>query len=135
MQTFLPYPDFADSARALDNRRLGKQRVETLQILNVLQNPEAKGWRNHPAVKMWRGHEEALIRYGVTICDEWLRRGFKDTVREKLLAKGSPEGPVPQWIGDERLHSSHRASLLRKDPDHYQSFGWMDDVPETFWPV
>lgn len=36
MQTFLPYPDFNESARVLDDKRLGKQRVECLQILNVL---------------------------------------------------------------------------------------------------
>ena len=35
MQTFLPYPDFARSARCLDNRRLGKQRVESYQILRA----------------------------------------------------------------------------------------------------
>lgn len=23
------------------------------------------GWRHHPAVKMWRGWEEALVRYGL----------------------------------------------------------------------
>ena len=36
MQTFLPYPSFEQSARVLDNRRLGKQRVECLQILQAL---------------------------------------------------------------------------------------------------
>ncbi|MDQ1681515.1 MAG: hypothetical protein QOH99_56, partial [Frankiaceae bacterium] len=35
MQTFLPYADFGASARVLDDRRLGKQRVETLQILRA----------------------------------------------------------------------------------------------------
>lgn len=36
MQTFLPYPNFVASARVLDNKRLGKQRVENLQIMQVL---------------------------------------------------------------------------------------------------
>ena len=36
MQTFLHEPDFARNARALDSRRLGKQRVEALQILRAL---------------------------------------------------------------------------------------------------
>lgn len=36
MQTFLPYPDFSKSASVLDKRRLGKQRVENLQIMQVL---------------------------------------------------------------------------------------------------
>ena len=34
MQTFLPYADFAQSAKVLDMKRLGKQRVEVLQLLN-----------------------------------------------------------------------------------------------------
>ena len=37
MQTFLPYPDFTQSAKTLDYRRLGKQRVEAWQILNALR--------------------------------------------------------------------------------------------------
>lgn len=36
MQTFLPYPDFAESAYALDSQRLGNQRVENYQILQAL---------------------------------------------------------------------------------------------------
>lgn len=36
MQTFLPYPDFEKSAYSLDRQRLGKQRVETLQIMQAL---------------------------------------------------------------------------------------------------
>lgn len=37
MQTFLSYPDFTQSSKCLDDKRLGKQRVECLQILNTLQ--------------------------------------------------------------------------------------------------
>ena len=36
MQTFLPYSNYPASARVLDNKRLGKQRVEVLQILKAL---------------------------------------------------------------------------------------------------
>lgn len=36
MQTFLPYPSAERSARVLDTKRLGKQRVECLQILATL---------------------------------------------------------------------------------------------------
>lgn len=55
MQTFLPYSDFRRTARVLDVRRLGKQRVETLQILRALTFDDY-GWRNHPAVTMWVGY-------------------------------------------------------------------------------
>ncbi len=63
MQTFLPYPDFEASARVLDDRRLGKQRVEALQVLRALTRAQY-GWKHHPAVRMWAGHEEALAAYG-----------------------------------------------------------------------
>lgn len=137
MQTFLPYRDFAENSRCLDSKRLGKQRVEVLQILNALTDPSKKGWKNHPCTRMWRGHEGALIRYGVAICEEWTRRGFRDTVREKLLARMPPlDTGDPAWLGDERLHASHRATLLRKAPDHYRGFGWDEpECDELFWPL
>lgn len=36
MQTFLPYSDITESLRVLDDKRLGKQRVETFQIINAI---------------------------------------------------------------------------------------------------
>jgi hypothetical protein len=136
MQTFLPVADFAESARILDTSRLGKQRVEAYQIIRTLDGV-TKGWRNHPAVKMWRGYEPALLEYGVAICDEWDRRGYPDTVREKMAAHHR-DGPVvlPPWLGDEALHASHRSNLLRKDPEFYGRYGWTEppDLP-YFWPV
>jgi hypothetical protein len=45
MQTFLPYPDFRKSAEVLDRQRLGKQRVEGLQLINSLAGiTNGKGW-------------------------------------------------------------------------------------------
>ena len=35
MQTFLPVADYTETARLLDNPRLGKQRVECLQVLRA----------------------------------------------------------------------------------------------------
>ena len=136
MQTFLPYPDFDASARCLDDRRLGKQRVEVLQILNAIQDPTKKGWQNHPCTRMWRPHPGALVRYGLAICEEWRRRGYRDTVLEKLLDRCAPSEENPPWLGDPRLHTSHRASLLRKDPGHYGAFGWAGSLgDESYWPV
>jgi hypothetical protein len=54
MQTFLPVANFKESAKILDYRRLGKQRVEARQILNALQG-KSKGWANHPATKCGEG--------------------------------------------------------------------------------
>ena len=64
MQTFLPYADFKETAKCLDMKRLGKMRVEAMQILMVLTGlNKGKAWTNHPAVKMWRGYEAALAEY------------------------------------------------------------------------
>lgn len=136
MQTFVPFADNAKSAASLDRQRLGKQRVETLQILNSLTNPN-KGWSNHPAVKMWRGHESALVAYGVAICDEWIARGYRDTCREKIAAfDGVGNRDNPDWFGDPAIHASHRGVLLHKNAEYYAQHGWSDTpVESVIWPV
>lgn len=138
MQTFLPYRDFAASARTLDRARLGKQRVETLQILNALSNP-SYGWQNHPAVKMWRGHIPALSLYGLAICTEWTKRGYIDTCGPRIAAfmpSDETHISLPKWLGNNEFHASHRSNLLRKLPDHYRQFLWTEgpDLP-YIWPV
>ena len=134
MQTFLPYSDFSKSAQCLDNRRLGKQRVECLQILKSLTNADY-GWKSHPSVKMWKNHEGALADYGNKICLEWISRGYKDTCLEKISNMGIPFDSYPDWIGNESFHASHRSNLLRKDNQHYSRFGWKEsaDLP-YIWP-
>ncbi len=138
MQTFVPYPDVTLSAACLDRQRLGKQRVEVLQILNALAN--GGGWEHHPAVQMWRGHERALAWYGIGICREWRSRGYQDTCAVKiadLVCENDwpAERGWPGWWGDARVHASHRSNLLRKDLKHYSQFEWTepDDLP-YFWP-
>jgi len=151
MQTFLPLPDFRASAEVLDNRRLGKQRVEVLQILNSLDpSCNSAGWRNHPAVRMWKNFENALALYGLVVCERWIEKGFRDTCYEKILTRIVPpmdrsvlqqkydlpeKGFLPPWFGDPRLHSSHRSNLLRKSATWYGRYGWKepDDIP-YWWP-
>ena len=125
----------------LDRARLGKQRVEALQILRALVRP-AYGWKHHPATLMWAGHEPALVLYGLAMCDEWVRRGSPDTVAPQLLAElglsRRPRSNVrrPPWLGDEAFHRSHRSNLLRKDPEWYRTFFPDDpDDLEYVWPV
>ncbi|MBC6445689.1 MSMEG_6728 family protein [Actinokineospora xionganensis] len=149
MQTFLPYPDFAATARVLDARRLGKQRVETIQVLRAL-TVEGYGWRHHPAAAMWAGYEEALTRYGLDVCEAWCAAGRADTCGGTLradLLRGAGLGTVrsqnelaeagelPPWLGDAALHRSHQSALVRKDPDHYRPH--FPDVPADLpyvWP-
>lgn len=137
MQTFLPYDSYFKSAKALDNKRLGKQRVEVLQILNALAG-KSKGWTNHPATRMWRGHETQLISYGLIVCSVWVARGFKDTCFDKIMAMAdefAPNTNRPPWLGDKRLHISHQSNLVRKDPGYYSDkFDVPDNLP-YYWPT
>ena len=155
MQTFLPYEDFEKSARVLDDKRLGKQRSESIIILKTLlgRYPNTKtgrpgGWPNHPATNMWAGHEIALCYYSIDITNEWIRRGYKDTTLEwfeeclsglvaiRCFAEGASLNALPMWMGNPKVHQSHRSNLLRKEPEHYRQF-WpdeRDDLPYV-WPV
>jgi len=132
MQTFLPYPDFQKSIRILDSKRLGKQRVETFQVLNILlERTKTKGWRNHPVTQMWTGYESALQLYQNYTIQEWINRGYKNTMQfENLII----EARMPKWLGDERLHRSHRSNLLRKDYEYYSQFFDEDPNLEYYWP-
>lgn len=141
MQTFLPYKSFERSAKCLDNKRLGKQRVEVLQILKALLQPSsrcAKAWGKHPAVRMWKGYESYLFLYGTEICGEWKKRGYRDSCWKKMLKlfkRNLRRFLVPPWLGDRKLHSSHKSALLNKNYNWYKRFKWKVK-PEInyYWP-
>jgi hypothetical protein len=145
VQTFLPYRDFARSAEVLDSPRLGKQRVETLQVLRALELGDY-GWRNHPVVRMWRGRTPALVAYGLAVVHAWRARGHADSTHE-LIAEFAPGarmltqqelaagGLLPGWLGDDRIHRSHRSALVRKDSEFYRPvFGDVPDDLPYHWP-
>jgi hypothetical protein len=158
MQTFVPIAttEFHEIAKVLDNKRLNKQALEGWQILmNLLElDPEnkprtSKGWSNHPAVKMWRGSERALLLYILAMTDEWKLRGFKTTIAEKaentmwyaLMTRPNQYGvwTYPDWMLDkdkfEEMAASHRRALLAKDYEWYKLFGWVEDhgyAPATY---
>lgn len=122
------------TAESLDPQRLGKQRVETKQILQG-------SFPHHPATKMWKGHEQALALYGHVICSEWIKRGFNDSLRPEFEHAyhsfmgqvrewiGDPENPEsddlpvidwPWWFGHPHMVAAHRSKLLRKHPNFYE---------------
>src|SRR5689334_16649925 len=132
MQTFLPYADSKKSAECLDKHRCIKQVVEAWQIRNTINSlcnrafhGVTVGWQNHPAVKMWMGHEAALLDYYNIfweVCKE--KWGVKWQKLHQMGILGKIE--YPPWFGNEKLHSSHRANLLRKDIIYYGQFGWTE---------
>lgn len=161
MQTFLPYADFVQSAKALDDKRLGKQRVECLQILianyqrindpilaylhdtygHKSAAPGAKApYGNHPCTFMWAGFEAALVQYALACCDEWAARGFSN---ERCLPifldlaewHSIDTLAMPPWLGAPHIHASHRAALLHKAPNYYARYGWYEQPLLAYvWP-
>lgn len=128
MQTFLPSRDFKEIANILDPKRLGKQRVETLQILKTL-TLKSKAWEHHPAVLQWRDYIPCLKYYLNCMIDGWASRGYKNTMKHEKVDSFD----YPHWLTDT-LILSHKSRLLQKS-DYYKQFNW--NVPENlpyFWP-
>jgi hypothetical protein len=127
----------------LDDKRLGKQRVEAAQILRILTGQRlfvtqptgqaSNAWQNHPAVLMWRGHDHWLRAYIAASIREWRARGFNNTILtpEFCLSAQAP----PAWLGLRRFHVSHQANLVRKLPAVYGKL-WptVDPTLPYWWP-
>ena len=131
MQTFLPYPDFKKSLESLDNKRLGKQRVETYQLIAGLESrltltgkAYSKSRINHPISQMFRNNIPALKQYLNDSIDVWVARGKNNTMKKEVITE---KIVMPVWFGDETFHKSHRANLLRKDAIYYGAHGWTDN--------
>lgn len=157
MQTFLPLAtgDFEAIAKTLDRQRLNKQALEGWQILMTLleldplgNHRTPKGWVNHPAVKMWAGHEIILWQYVIAMTNEWVRRGYKTTIGTKAtdtLTIAHKRGIIrenqalPDWMQDstqfKKIAESHRRALLAKNYEWYSQFYWPEDngtAPESY---
>lgn len=136
MQIFLPYPDMRQSLQCLDNKRLGKQRVETYQIISAitkrpkLDGTPYKGWLNHPCTVMWKDYVPALKLYMNYSIAEWIVRGFKNTMSIEQF--NEDDVILPPFIGNERFHSSHRANLLKKDHEFYSKYGWGENPKDPY---
>lgn len=133
MQTFLPYSDFYESAKTLDPSRLGNQFYR--EGLTILRG----GWPHHPISKMWKGFTYSLCEY-LLACHKALndRGKFYPKHEAEILEymDMAPHHWVPPWLGDEDIHASHRANLLRKDPDWYGKFGWTEEPQNGYvWVV
>jgi hypothetical protein len=136
VNTFIPYSNFKKCAKALDNKRLGKQRVEAKQIINILTNAtQTKGWRNHPVVLMWVGYEKALMYYFNVMVTEWIARGYKNNMP---LYQIEGKIKIPWFVSNKSVNYSHRGNLIRKNAEYYGKI--FTDVPKSYtlhtyiWP-
>lgn len=120
MQTFITQMDFYPAARTLDPKRLGNQYYR--EGMTLLRG----GWPNHPASRMWRGHEKALTAYLLACQAALQERGRwygRTAVEIRRIRKSLPDTGWPPWL-DDRFCAAHRSNLLRKNPGWYGRFGW-----------
>lgn len=75
------------------------------------------GFSSHPIVRMWVGYENALKLYINAMIKEWLNRGYKNTMATYDVPENSTK---PWWVYTKALINSHKASLHRKLPTHYE---------------
>jgi len=111
---------YGKTARALDDRTLGHQRVEALELLELLLGGEKP---RGPAARMWFGYEYALAVYGMMMCMEWVHnRGCADNLFFKFynaiqdVKKDEPDFSYiePPWFRDADVLRSHRSNLVRR---------------------
>jgi hypothetical protein len=139
MQTFLPYKGFKKTAKVLDDKRLFKQLVEARQIINIITTGKTKsgrkyrGFTNHPVRFMWEGYPNSLKEYANEILIEIRERG---KVKTSMRPLRFDQVTHPNWLGNRKFHSSHKAALLKKDFSHYKKFNWKEKPKIAYiWPT
>ena len=149
VNTFMTSASLQECARNLHWKHLGKQRVEAYQLWRTLKGkgrllpdgtdgPPTKGWIHHPATLAWQGHTCALAMYTNVMIQEWIDRGYKNTMKFLPHCK-NPR--FPWWWGWEPMIMSHKASLHLKFPEFYtwdvgkysdHGYIWPSKVPEEY---
>lgn len=143
VQVFRPYIDWRRSARVLDNKRLGKQRVEVKQVMMAilrkmgLINDGKRGWLNHPIVLMYYNDGSPyfydLVNYFNACLEEWRHRNMKSKISltdiEELIKK------IDSTKGHPLTHKhevEYRRVLILKNPEHYLKVFSVEEVREVF---
>lgn len=139
MQTFLPYPDYEQSAATLNRKHLFNQINECKTILSA--RLIGSGFSHHPATNMWRGSEWDLYTYALACSAELESQGFNAndgaiaSMISMLKRIKVPATDKPWWLGNSLFHMTHRSNLKRKgyrfDHDDWLT---LPDNLEYVWP-
>jgi len=101
------------------------------------------GWKNHPVVKAWRGHEPVLLQYAYFANQEWIVRRHDshgawvnldndDVVLDEWI---TADPKAPPWY-TEKLAERYRQHLLSKDEEYYRKRGFNEEprqIESTEW--
>lgn len=140
MNTFLPVADFTACAYLLDLKRLRRQISECKWILDALagrENSSISSRGMHAVFKLWTAENTRLpyiwhLRQYQLQMSKVYRQLTKRTHADSLAcAWVDTEHLRPsfdlQW--SEKLHLSHRANLVRKDPSYYRMMFNLSNIP------
>jgi hypothetical protein len=134
-QIFLPYRSFSRTAKVLDYKRLGKQRVEALRVYNAITG--RRPWTNQPLNIAWKPYPDQLWHYYHHISYEWIRRGYNHTlpleIGPKRVLDLDKMGPIA-WLTDEVLWE-YQNWLYTKDPDYYGLYWDGHIIPGFNWSL
>ena len=78
---------------------------------------------------MWKDYVPALKLYLNCSIEVWTERGFKNTMELETVGD---DVVYPHWFGKEKFHSSHRANLLKKEPEFYVQYGWKENPEDPY---
>jgi len=132
MEIFHSEETWSLSVLALDDKRLGKQRLECIQILlslsgiiNIWEIP--KYIHNHPVTLLWKGNEDYLLSYTTACIIEWGNRGYKNTKcisafhDMRAITGDYPVKGKPSFITADFIQS-HKIKLYSKNPLFYAKY-------------
>lgn len=147
VNTFIISTHLPDTFSLLDYKRLGKQRLEAKQLINILEKMDNGedvnniGFAKHPACLMWFGYTNALKAYFNLCVIEWISRGYKNTMElydvdhDKFVnvecefdgistvfkgEDGDNPYEFPPFASFPPFILSHKAALIRKNPVYYK---------------
>ena len=136
VNTFLVHQDFKIAVKILDNRRLGKQRVEARQLIDTIdklksgQADKKISWSNHPITLSWINHVDSLKLYFNCVVQEWINRGFNNNYE---LFELSDNIIHPYWIYNKKIHYSMMSQLVQKDSEYYSPDNLRDKIPNELY--
>lgn len=128
MQIFLPSPSCLQTARQLDQRRINKQIIEAAQILRAIDG-EGKGWRNHPATRMYSPYKNWLQLY--RSCLMVYQQG--DLEAASAISRQA-DAIRPPFVTDDFCRQ-HARRLYTKAPELYPQFAALGTSMENWYVV
>lgn len=128
MQVFI-VGSVAETAQALDLRRMRKQVIECRQIIDAI-NGTGKGWFNHPIVEMYREHKDWLRCY-MWFLEEYLNDNC-DFVMLSWFNKRCED--LRPSFHTKQFFDQMKRRLFTKDSEYYKQWAHLGaDFDNWYW--